>query len=86
MDTPRSGRPKADNIQSTSNGTALISKEESNGVDVVPVIKTLHGLMRAVTEKEINPSTVNAACNCAAQMTALLRVHLEAERLSLKGR
>lgn len=79
MDTQ--GRPKAGNLPSTTKQAQHVAKDE---VDVVPVIHTLHHLMTAVTEKEISPATVNAACNCAAQMTSLLRVHLEAQRLGIK--
>lgn len=81
MDTQ--GQAKRGNLPSTVKPTTHIAKDE---VDVVPVIHTLHHLMTAVTEKEISPATVNAACNCAAQMTSLLRVHLEAERLNLRNK
>lgn len=45
------------------------------------VIQILEGMMVKVTEQECNSHNVNAACNCAARITDLLRVHLEAERL-----
>jgi len=45
------------------------------------VVQTLERLMNQVTQQEATPATVNAACNCAARITDLLRVHLEAERL-----
>ncbi|MGI9296561.1 MAG: hypothetical protein ACR2QC_01520 [Gammaproteobacteria bacterium] len=48
------------------------------------VCVNLEGLMRKVTKEECTPSTVNAACNCAARITDLLRVHLEAQRLKKK--
>ena len=49
------------------------------------VVQTLEGLMVKVTEEDCTASTVNAACNCAARITDLLRVHLEVERLQRNG-
>jgi hypothetical protein len=49
--------------------------------DTREVVQTLNGLMKKVTEKDCNADTVNAACNCASQITQLLRVHLDVERL-----
>lgn len=45
------------------------------------VVTTLQGLMERVTEKNVTPDTVNAACNCASRIVDVLRVHIEAERL-----
>jgi hypothetical protein len=39
-----------------------------------------------VTKEDCTPATVNAAANCAARITDLLRVHLEAERLQIARR
>lgn len=50
------------------------------------VVQTLERLMNEVTKEECTPATVNAAANCAARITDLLRVHLEAERLSIARR
>ena len=47
------------------------------------VVQTLERLMNEVTKEECTPATVNAAANCAARITDMLRVHLEAERLHL---
>lgn len=49
------------------------------------VIQVLQNLMTGVTAQEVTPSTVNAACNCAARITDLLRIHLDAERLKRSG-
>jgi hypothetical protein len=49
------------------------------------VVTTLNSLMNRVTEKECTSETVNAACNCAHQITQLLRVHLDVERLKRRG-
>lgn len=45
------------------------------------VVQTLERLMNEVTKEDCTPATVNAAANCAARITDVLRVHLEAERL-----
>ena len=45
------------------------------------VVNTLHGLMKSVTQDAVTPSTVEAACKCAHELTALLRVCVEAARL-----
>ena len=50
------------------------------------VVQTLERLMNDVTKDECTPATVNAAANCAARITDLLRVHLEAERLQIARR
>jgi hypothetical protein len=58
-----------------------IQKRESDVFDTREVVTTLNGLMKKVTENECTADTVNAACNCASQITQLLRVHLDVERL-----
>lgn len=45
------------------------------------IVRTLESLMNRVTEQAATPETVTAACQCASQISNLLRVHLEAERL-----
>lgn len=60
--------------------------ESESIFDARSVIQTLDGLMRKVTDEDCTASTVNAACNCAARITDLLRVHLEVERLRAKKR
>lgn len=50
------------------------------------VVKTLESLMVNVTKDTCDPHTVNAACNCAARITDILRLHLEAERLKMSRR
>jgi hypothetical protein len=52
--------------------------------DTKEVVTTLNGLMKKVTEKDCTAETVNAACNCASQITQLLRVHLDVERLKTR--
>jgi hypothetical protein len=58
--------------------------EQESIFDAKGVVQTLEGLMRDVTKDDCTASTVNAACNCAARITDLLRVHLEVERLRAK--
>jgi hypothetical protein len=41
------------------------------------IVNTLHSLMLNVTKDKCNAETVNAACNCANQITQLLKLHLE---------
>lgn len=62
-----------------------IQKNEMSDVfDSKEVVQTLNSLMKRVTEKECTSDTVNAACNCASQITQLLKVHLDVERLKRK--
>ena len=48
------------------------------------IVGQLENIMTKVTEEEVSPNTVNAACNCAARITDILKLHLEAERLNMK--
>jgi hypothetical protein len=45
------------------------------------IVHTLETLMNRVTEQEATPDTVTAACRCASEISQLLKIHLEAERL-----
>lgn len=40
----------------------------------------LYALMTKVVENEVTPSTVNAACNCAAEIHKILKLNLEMKR------
>lgn len=60
-----------------------LAKEEV--FDTRKVVTTLEGLMTRVTEKDVTPETVNAACNCADKITDILRLHLDVERLRRKS-
>lgn len=59
-------------------------QQVSEVFDTKEVVTTLNSLMKKVTETDCTPETVNAACNCASQITQLLRVHLDVERLKRK--
>lgn len=62
-----------------------VQKSDTSEVfDTKEVVTTLNKLMNRVTEKDCTAETVNAACNCANQITQLLRVHLDVERLKRK--
>ena len=52
--------------------------------DTRKVVTTLEGLMTRVTEQNVTPDTVNAACNCADKIVDILRLHLDVERLKTK--
>lgn len=43
-------------------------------------IETLHVMMKEVTKKDINPATVNAACNCVQQLNNTLNSVINAAR------
>lgn len=62
----------------------LQKQQASEVFDTKEVVTTLNKLMNKVTEKDCTAETVNAACNCASQITQLLRVHLDVERLKKK--
>lgn len=62
----------------------VVEPPQPEEISVGAVVHTLHTLMERVTSKEVNWQNVNAACNCAAQIVGLLRVHVECERLSIK--
>tara|TARA_R100001086_G_C11840937_1_gene259093 strand:+ start:1886 stop:2092 length:207 start_codon:yes stop_codon:yes gene_type:complete len=53
--------------------------------NVKDVVSDLRGMMNNVTKQECNPSTVNAACNCADKITNLLKLQLEFEKFSRSG-
>lgn len=71
---------------------ALTRKSESDvekpheDFDTGKVARTLHSAMEKILEKEISPASINAACNCAQQITNILKLHLEARRLKTKMR
>ena len=48
------------------------------------IVVNLENFMSKVTSKECNEKTVNAACNCAARITDILKLHIEAQRLALR--
>lgn len=47
---------------------------------VTDTLTQLHKMMTEVTEKEINPATVNAACNCVARLNETVNTAITAAR------
>lgn len=43
-------------------------------------ITQLHHMMKEVTKQEINPATVNAACNCVARLNETINTAIQAAR------
>jgi hypothetical protein len=50
-------------------------------LNVGQVAQTLHHLMEEVTKEAVTAETVGAACQCAARLTDLVRVCIEAAKL-----
>lgn len=67
----------------TRNGaTTPPTKPEPESVfNAKEIVQILQGLMTKVTATEVTPATVQAACQCSAQISQLLRLHLDVERL-----
>lgn len=63
-----------------------VSKKQTTVVTEVfnarSVVMTLEKLMNDVTKDECSPKTVNAACNCAARITDIIRLHIDAQKVS----
>jgi acyl-homoserine lactone acylase PvdQ len=47
---------------------------------VSEVVGQLHHMMKTVTKDQINPSTVNAACNCVARLNETINTTIAAAR------
>lgn len=62
-----------------------ISEPKENIFDTRTVVTTLEGLMNRVTNDDVTPDTVNAACNCADKIVDILRLHLDVERLKRRS-
>jgi hypothetical protein len=63
----------------------LITKEQkvnhiSNHFKVAETITHLHHLMKEVTKKEINASTVNAACQCVCRLNETIDTTIKAAK------
>ncbi len=52
--------------------------------DTRRVVNTLEKLMTDVTDSNVTPQTVQAACQCADKIVDILRLHLDVERLKTK--
>jgi hypothetical protein len=68
----------------TTNGhsPALQTAPQQTIFDARELVTVLKDLMVRVTQDEVTPQTVQAACSCSSQIANILRIHLEAERLT----
>lgn len=66
---------------SANDRRSIVAKQDFEVFDTSRVAKTLHTAMEEMLKKEISPASLNAACNCAQQITNILRLHLDAKRL-----
>ena len=63
-----------------------VAVKEDNPFITSKIVNNLEHLMTQVTSQEVNPSTVNAACQCAEKITDLFKLHLELEKHKLKAK
>ena len=61
-----------------------VAVKDDNPFITSKIVNNLEHLMTQVTSSEVNPSTVNAACQCAEKITDLFKLHLELEKHRLK--
>lgn len=47
---------------------------------IAETINHLHGMMKSVTEKEMSPKTVHAACACVSQLNETIDMTIKAAR------
>lgn len=60
------------------NSNDLQTKEKPQSPSLsMSVAEHLLFLMKEVTKSEVDPKTVNAACNCASQMINLMKMNLK---------
>lgn len=65
--------------------TDLVEKKENcQFVEMRTIVNKLSSYMDKVTDKECNPTTVQAAVNCADKIIDIFRLHMELERLKIK--
>lgn len=43
-------------------------------------VNHLHGMMKSVTKDQVNPATVNAACNCVARINETITTAIQAAK------
>lgn len=55
-------------------------KTISDEFAVVETVRALRGMMDKVTEKEMNPDTVNAACNCVQNINLTIKTSIQAAK------
>lgn len=67
--------------------TQVVQKSQEDKINFIDskfqvghTINHLHTMMKEVTKEEINPSTVNAACNCVARLNETINTAIQAAR------
>lgn len=68
------------NVQVIDNGKTIALREISDRFGVVETVRTLQHMMKEVTKKEINPDSVNAACNCVQNLNNTIKTAIQAAR------
>ena len=68
------------NIQVISNEKTIALREISERFGVVETVRTLQHMMKEVTKNEINPDSVNAACNCVQNLNNTIKTAIQAAR------
>ncbi len=68
------------NVEVIGTGQQLALREISDRFGVVETVKMLQGMMQEVTKKEITPDSVNAACNCVANLNNTIKTAIQAAR------
>lgn len=71
-----------DGIQTLDSENQLTRPDDQVTSENLPknVSMRLYELMKKVVEKDVTPATVNAACNCAAEIQKMLKLNLEIRR------
>lgn len=71
----------ADKNVEVIDGTKQIALREINDkFGVVETVRTLQHMMKEVTKKDINPDSVNAACNCVQNLNLTIKTAIQAAR------
>ena len=75
---------RAEVLPGTTQQTKMTQPEKVQFIDqqfkVGDAISHLHNMMKEVTKDQINPSTVNAACNCVARLNETINTAINAAR------
>lgn len=60
----------------------LLTRENQETFENLPISVSLQllSLMKKVVSKEVNPQTVNSACNCASEIHKILKLSAELEK------
>jgi DNA-binding CsgD family transcriptional regulator len=75
------------NLDQKSRQVEIVPKSQEEKIQFIDdkfhvgnTIDQLHGMMKEVTKDQINPSTVNAACNCVARLNETINTAITAAR------